>query len=181
MSTDNISATTSDHDVIYTLRTANQNQTQLNVMADQKANILIGTMGIMISVLFSKAFTATNISTQMLIPISIFMLMEISALMFAILVLMPKTVGQIKTSTIENIQNPLFFGLFTQFPEHEYVDYITDNMNNDITARRFLVHDIYQNGLVLKKKYKLLKLAYIFTVLGIVLPAIFFGIFLWIR
>jgi len=181
MSTTETSPKISDHDVIYTLRTANQNQTQLNVMADQKANILIGTMGIMISVLFSKAFTATNISTQMLIPISLFMLMEVSALMFAILVLMPKTVGKIKTTHIDKIQNPLFFGLFTQFPEKEYVDYITQNMDNDISARRFLIHDIYQNGLVLKKKYKLLKLAYIFTVLGVVLPAVFFGIFLWFK
>lgn len=177
----NTASPLSDHDVIYTLRTTNQNQTQLNVMADQKANILIGTMGIMMTVFFSKAYTTNDLDISILIPISLFLIMEMTALIFAILVLIPKTAGKVKSKHIKDIKNPLFFGLFTQFPENDYAEFILDNMTDDYSARKFLIHDIYQNGRVLKKKYQLLKLAYLFTLLGILFPAIFFGVFIWIK
>jgi len=78
-------------------------------------------------------------------------------------------VGRSKGMTIDNMPNPLFFGFFTKFKEDEFVSYISKLMISDDAARRLLEKDMYQMGVVLNKKYMLLKAAYIFAVMGLFL------------
>ena len=159
------------HDVIYDLRTAHQHKSQLLTFADQKANILVGILAVILTIIFTKSEFLTNERDLSIIPIAFFILFEVTALLLALLVIMPKTMGQLNTTRIENIPNPFFFGFFTNFEEDNYLEYLSDRLNDDKSARNFLAKDIYQIGLVLRKKYILLKYTYILAFAGVFLLA----------
>ncbi|MCF6318973.1 MAG: DUF5706 domain-containing protein [Proteobacteria bacterium] len=159
-----------DRDVIQTLRTAHQNQTQLNLMADQKANILIGTLVLMFTVVFTRLLTLSEYNKQTIIPLAVFIVLELIPIVLTTLVLIPRNIKGLKGVPIEEIPNPLFFGFFTSFSEQEYLDFIEKNLCDNQSAQQFLIKDIYQIGLVLKRKYYLLKLAYLSAMTGFVVP-----------
>ena len=169
------------HDVIYTLRTAHQHQSQLLVLADQKANILVGILAVLLTIIFTRANVLTQASGKFLIPIACFIMLEVLALVFALLVIMPKTIGRLHTNRIENIPNPFFFGFFTRFGEEEYLEYLTHRLDDDRSARYLLAKDLYQIGQVLRKKYVLLKYTYVLAVSGVSLLALFTVAFLLTR
>ena len=158
-------------DAIQTLRTAHQNQTQLNLMADQKANILIGTLVVVFTVVLTRLLTLEN--GILIYPILIFALMQLVPLVLATLVLIPKNIRQTKSKKIEDMPNPLFFGCFTKFSETEYEQFLLQRLSQSHDARALLIHDLYQIGCILKRKYTLLRLAYIFAVLGVVVPVFY--------
>ena len=161
-----------DRDVIQTLRTAHQNQTQLNLMADQKANILIGTLVLMFTVVFTRLLTLSEFNPQVILPLAVFVVLELVPIILTTLVLIPKNIGGLKGITIENMPNPLFFGFFTYFTEQQYTDFIATKLSDNQSAQNFLVKDIYQIGLVLKRKYNLLKLAYLSAMIGFIVPVV---------
>lgn len=167
-----------DDDIIYTLRTAHQNQIQLNVMADQKANILVGTIAIILTFLFTKLSFSDFESTNMLYAVAVFVLFEAIALFLGILVVRPRgNRGKIPPS-IENIPNPLFFGFFTAYKHEEYCDFMMQKLTNNKAARKMMISDLYQIGQVLSRKYTMLKYAYNFATAGVVLALMTFTMLL---
>lgn len=170
-----------DHDVIDALRAAHRHQSQLLILADQKANILVGILAVILTIIFTKADNLLEISDTYLIPLACFVAMEVTALVLALLVIMPKTIGRPHADSMENIPNPLFFGFFTAFSENEYLDYLSTRLNDNSSARRFLAKDLYQGGSVLRKKYVLLKYTYLLAVAGVALLAFSSVLFLFIR
>lgn len=161
-----------DRDVIQTLRTAHQNQTQLNLMADQKANILIGTLVLMFTVIFTRLLTLSEFDKQIILPLTVFIVLELIPIVLTTLVLVPKNIQGLKGVAIENMPNPLFFGFFTSYSEQEYADYMANTLCDNQSAQLFLVKDIYQIGLILKRKYRLLKQAYTSAMIGFVIPVL---------
>jgi len=166
------SAKKDDHDVIYTLRTAHQNQTQLIIMADKKAHILIGVISVILTILFTKIDLNTGLQDSLLLPFAAFVLLEITAVILALLVIIPNT-GRFKApADIENIPNALFFGFFTRYPQDDYVNFLMKHIDNNESSRRALVTDLYQIGKVLKKKYRLLRYSYLSATAGILIPLV---------
>ena len=161
-----------DRDVIQTLRTAHQNQTQLNLMADQKANILIGTLVLMFTVVFTRLLTLTEFSNKIIIPLAVFIVLELVPIVLTTLVLIPRNISGLKDIAIQDMPNPLFFGFFTRFSEQEYCDYLSEKLSDNECAQNFLVKDIYQIGVILKRKYFLLRLAYLFAMIGFIIPVV---------
>ncbi len=161
---------TTKHDVIQTLRTAHQNQTQLNLMADQKANILIGTLVLVFTVVMTRLLPLMEGNQQLMFPLLVFVLMQLIPLILTVLVLIPKNINGPKDQDISSIANPLFFGFFTRYSESTYTAYLNSILQDDESARTLLIKDIYQIGLILKRKYLLLRMAYISALLGVVLP-----------
>ena len=161
-----------DRDVIQTLRTAHQNQTQLNLMADQKANILIGTLVLMFTIVFTRLLTLTEFSNQVVLPLAVFIILELVPIILTTLVLIPRNISGLKNIAIEDMPNPLFFGFFTCFTEKQYCDYLAEVLCDNDCAQNFLVKDIYQIGAILKRKYFLLRLAYLFAMIGFIIPVI---------
>ncbi|TDR20597.1 Pycsar system effector family protein [Marinicella litoralis] len=164
------------HDVIQTLRTAHQNQTQLNLMADQKANILIGTLVLMFTVVLTRLLQFMEGNQQLLLPLLVLVLMQLIPLVLTVLVLIPKNINGPKHQDISNIANPLFFGFFTRYSEQTYTTYLNSILQDDESARALLIKDIYQIGLILRRKYILLRMAYVSALLGVMVPLL---IWLW--
>jgi hypothetical protein len=64
--------------------------------------------------------------------------------------------------------NLLFFGSFTQLDEDEFANRLLDSLGSDETIYRTMLHDLYQNGVILeRKKYRLLGYAYRVFLLGL--------------
>jgi hypothetical protein len=154
-------------DVIVALRTAQQHQVQLNVLADQKANINIG------FTLFFITLTQSQFSLADDSPDFVrfwFMLLVLSialSLLLALIVVLPR-VGKTRISKPQQMTNPFYFGMFSQLKQEEYVDYLSDRLQSNQTAREMLTVDIYHIGLVLNRKYRLLRFSYGFLALSVV-------------
>jgi hypothetical protein len=161
-----------DHDVIYALRTVHQTQTQLNVMADQKANMLVGTIVICLSFLFTRFSSLDLSNTYWIVTLAVIMLLELVGIFFGIMVIKPRAKYPNNILKLEEMPNPLFFGFYTQFKEQEYVDYMKKALSNNANSRELILRDIYQIGHVLKRKYTMLKHAYNFAGAGIMLGVI---------
>ena len=155
-----------DHDVIYALRTIHQNQTQLNTLADQKANILIGIITIIVSVLITRVDSIQVKNEYALATFYFFLLFQLMSVFTALFMLLPKNINRIKINRLSDASNPLFFGCFAQIAQKEFVNYLFNHLDNNQTARIVLLTDIYQMGIVLKKKFVLLRYAYLFAIVG---------------
>lgn len=158
-----------DSDVIQTLRTAHQSQTHLIQLADQKANILIGVTAVIFSILFTKSESLMNIHNWVVYPIIGFLFTEIIAIILAFFVILPKNIKRCRNRSIDEVSNPLFFGSFTKFSQDQFLDYLSNRLVDNDSAREMLAKDYYQRGIVLKRKYALLKYSYIFAIISFLL------------
>ena len=163
---------TADKDVIQALRTVHQNQTQLNLMADQKANILIGTLVLVFTVVLTQMLKSGDQSFGYILPIVILLVFEMIALVLTTLVLIPKNISGLINSDIAHMPNPFFFGFFTRYSEAEYLAFMSQHLATDARAHEMLVSDIYQIGVILKRKYTLLRWAYLFALAGVALSLV---------
>lgn len=152
--------------IICAIRTSHQTQSRLIVLADQKANALIGVLVVAFTILFSKIQQPPDLSLISQIAFIAFLLLALTGIIFALMVIFPKNIAGKKSETLEQIPNPLFFGVFTQFEQEEYVDYLTDQLATGASAMKLFMTDYYQVGMVLKQKYSQLRWAYMLTICG---------------
>ncbi len=152
------------------IQTGNQKQTALIALADQKANALIGIMTVVFTILFANIQHLSRLPAAGRIAFFGFLLMEVSGMIFALLVIFPKNISVKGNDKPEQMSNPLFFGMYTRFPEEEYVTYLINKLATG-AARQMLVTDYYQVGVILKQKYSQLRYAYLLSAGG-------FGLFL---
>ncbi|WP_297332884.1 Pycsar system effector family protein [Flavobacterium sp.] len=148
------------------------NHTRLSEIADSKANIMISVNAIIISValtaLIPKLDSPAN--AHLMIPTFILVFFGVVSIIFAILSTRPKVTGG--TFTRQDIDdrkiNLLFFGNFYKMPLDEY-DWAMNEMMKD---RKYLydsmIKDLYFLGVVLHRKYKLLRITYNIFMIGII-------------
>jgi hypothetical protein len=156
-------------DVIYVLRTTQQHHVMLGMIADQKANIILGAFLIFITVTQS-VLEKYNIYNAPIWTLSAFF--TVSAI-FALLVIAPRFRSINPKSA--RPANLLFFGSFSILSQDEYIQALKDNLQNNEQARSLIMKDIYQIGKVLDKKYTNLRFSYISLGLGIIISAIVFA------
>ncbi len=159
-------------DIIHTLRTAQQHQVTLSMIADQKANIIIGFALIFFSVIQSQIFSAEFVNDVYFFPISALALTVFISFFLAIMVVLPRFKRGHVYSQPSQMPNPLFFGFFASFTQAEYTDYMMDTVNNNEAARRLMVQDLYQIGVILQKKYELLRFSYLSLAIGALLSSV---------
>ncbi len=139
---------------VHLVRTSMQNQMTLSQMADQKANMVMGASFVVFTLAVGQARSGT-----MLLPITILACGAFVAAICAILCVLPKVTKAGEAGA--DADNLLFFGVFTHMSEQDFTDRLIAVMETDESTYRTMLRDIYQNGLVLKrKKYRLLGLAY---------------------
>lgn len=157
-------------DFIHLLRTTQQIQYQLSQMADQKANILMGTTFVIFTITMSQAKAGGGPALALLILGAAAFL---SALL-AVMAVLPSTKVPPKPDGPANL---LFFGSFSQLSEEEFVARLLKTVEDHHSVFEAFAHDIYQNGRVLaRKKYRLLGYAYRVLVLGLIGSFIAFGL-----
>lgn len=159
-------------------RTTGTNHIRLSSMADSKANIMISVNAIIISVLISVLLRKLEDYPNFILPAILFLATSVTTIVFAVLATRPNvTSGRFTEEDIKNKKaNLLFFGNFHQmsYPEYE------EGMETIIKTPEYLysnmIHDIYNLGVVLGRKYRLLRLAYNTFMFGIVASVIAFTV-----
>ncbi len=160
-------------DVIVALRTTHQHQVQLNVLADQKANINLGFTLFFITLTQSQFTLAQGEADFLRYGFVLLTLVIATSLLLALIVVLPRT-GRTRIRRVEDMTNPLYFGMFSQLPQQDYVTYLEQCIAGNAEARRMLSVDIYQIGLVLRRKYRLLRFSYGFLALSVIIAVVLY-------
>lgn len=155
------------NNVDHLLRTTQQHHIQLSIMADQKANILIGATLVIQTLIISMS--AKGILPLELIFLSFF---SFCSTWLAIMAVLP-SIKKIQVS--EKDRNILFFGHYAEMEINDYYKEMSNILREDKLVYRAMVKDIYHIGLYLRnRKYHYLRLSYITFLSGLLLSFLTF-------
>ncbi len=167
---------TPDRGIETMFRVSLKNHISLSSIADTKANILLSVNAIILSLALSSILPKLdNVQNHHLIyPTLILTLVSSVTMILAILATRPNiTEGKFTRKDIEAKKvNLLFFGNFHQVPLDEYRWAMGELMNDKEYLYDSMVKDLYFLGLVLHKKYKILRFTYLVFSIGLILSVI---------
>lgn len=156
------------------------NHTRLSGIADSKANILLSVNAIIISIALSSIIPKLDSpkNAHLVIPTFIMLISSVVTIIFAILSTRPKvTTGVFTREDIEAKKiNLLFFGNFYKMPLEEYDWAMNEMMKDRDYLYSTMIKDLYYLGLVLQRKYNLLRIAYNLFMAGLIITVIAFVI-----
>ena len=157
-------------------RISSSNHQRLSDMADNKAHIMITTTSIIISVLLSVLLRKLEDNPQLIIPTMILLAVCVVTMVCSILATRPNLPpGTFTQQDIENRKvNLLFFGNFYRMTFDDFDDGMKKMMNDREFLYGSLTRDVYSQGVVLGKKYRLLRTGYSVFMYGIVASVIAF-------
>lgn len=157
-------------------RVASKNHITLSSMADTKSNIMISINSIILSLIVSVLFRKLEEYPYMLLPTLMLVATCLAAIVFAILATLPNiSTGKFTRQDIERKNtNLLFFGNFYAMNLKDYEGGMREMMNDGDFLYSSLMKDIYFNGKVLARKYKMLRFSYGVFMFGFVSSIIAF-------
>lgn len=160
------------------LRLTSQNHLKLSDMADSKANILISVNAIIISVVLGVLARKLQEEAYLRIPTLIFLTSAVITIILSILATRPKvSEGKFTAEDIANKKtNLLFFGNFHKASYQDYSTAMKKMMVDTDYLYGSLVKDIYYLGVILGRKYWLIRLAYNVFMIGIIISVVAFVI-----
>jgi len=153
------------------LRNVQQALVAYTGQADLKANIVITTSSLVLTIV------ATRWSEASLRPgLTALAVGTLLALLTSITVVIPKfrlpRKGEVRHD-FEPHENPLFFGHFASIPRRRFIEIIADISTDDAVLYEAQVADIHDQGRYLvEKKYRHLRLAYVFLGLAFLAGAV---------
>lgn len=154
------------------------NHTRLSGIADSKANILLSVNAIIISIALSSIIPKldTPKNAHLVIPTFIMLISSVTTIIFAILSTRPKvTSGYFTREDVEAKKvNLMFFGNFFKMPLNEYEWAMNEMMKDRDYLYSNMIKDLYYLGLVLQRKYNLLRIAYNLFMVGLIVTVIAF-------
>lgn len=158
------------------LRLTSGNHLKLSEMADHKASILISVNSIIISVILGVLVRKLQEQPFLEIPTIIFLTVAVTVIVISILATRPSISGGKFTpkDITEKKTNLLFFGNFYKSSYEEYSTAMQSLMVDTDYLYDSLVKDIYYLGVVLGRKYKLIRLAYNIFMYGIIITVLAF-------
>ncbi len=157
-------------------RISSNNSQRLSDMADNKSHIIITVNSIIISVVVSLLLRKLDKNDYLMIPAMMLLVVSLVAIVLSILAARPNIPNG--TFTQEDLDkkkvNLLFFGNFY----HMNIERYTEGMRMVMDDRDFLydtlIRDVYSQGVVLGRKYKLLRASYNVFMYGLILSVIAF-------
>lgn len=157
-------------------RISSNNHQRLSDMADNKAHIMITTTSIIISVLLSVLLRKLEDNPQLIIPTLLLLTVCVVTMVFSILATRPALPrGTFSQQDIDTRKvNLLFFGNFYKMSFDDYDAGMREMMNDRDFLYGSLTRDVYSQGIVLGKKYGLLRKGYNVFMYGIVASVIAF-------
>lgn len=159
------------------------NHTKLSQIADSKANILLSVNAIIISIALSTLIPKIDAprNAHLVIPSFVMIMFSVACIILAIMSTRPKvSSGTFTRKEIEEKKvNLLFFGNFYKMPLEEYLWAMKEMMSDRQYLYDTMIKDLYYLGIVLNRKYKLLRLTYTVFTVGIIASVIAFVAAFW--
>lgn len=149
------------------------NHTQLSAIADSKANILLSVSTIIISIALTAIIPKLDSpkNSHLIIPTFILLIFSVIVIVITIMSTRPKV--STYNFSMEDVKNKkvnlLFFGNFHKMQLEDYSDAMNDLMKERDYLYDTLIKDLYFLGIVLDRKYKLLRTAYTVFMIGIII------------
>jgi len=154
---------------IHALRTVQLGTLTLSQMADQKASMLMGASFVVFSIAVGR-----TLATELAWPLAILAFFAFLSALCAAIAVMP-SVGPPPGAGAP--RNKLFFGHFSDRDEEEWTREVLAELHADETVFRLMLHDIYQNGQVLRRrKYRFLGYAYRIFITGLLVTLAAFAL-----
>ena len=157
-----------------------KNHIKLSDIADTKANILLSVNAIILSIALSNLIPKLDneSNTYLIAPTVIFLFFTLISMVLSVLATRPNvTIGKFtKEDVINKKVNLLFFGNFHQMSLSEFDWAMNEMLNDKQYIYSSLTKDLYFLGLVLNKKYKILRVTYTFFIIGILISVAAFAI-----
>jgi len=157
-------------------RIALKNHVTLSRIADEKANTLISVNAIILSIVLSALFPKLDSNPWLLYPGISLILVSIITIVLSTLSTIPKTThGEVSREDVTKRKgNLLFFGNFHKMSLPDYEWGVGELMRDGDYLYGTLTRDLYFLGLVLNKKYSLLRYAYFAFVIGLMVSIMLF-------
>ncbi len=167
---------TPDRGIETMFRVSLKNHISLSSIADTKANILLSVNAIILSLALSSILPKLdNIhNSHLILPTITLMIVCLVTMVLAIMATRPNvTEGKFTRKDIEEKKvNLLFFGNFHQVPLNEYRWAMGELMKDKEYLYDSMIKDLYFLGLVLHKKYKILRFTYLIFTIGLIITVI---------
>ncbi|MEC7265609.1 MAG: Pycsar system effector family protein [Bacteroidota bacterium] len=161
-------------------RVTQSNHLKLSDIADTKANILLSVNAIIISLVLANLLTKLDnpSNTYLIYPTLILILFSITSMILSVLATRPNiTSGKFTKEDVEQKKvNLLFFGNFHKMKLEEYEWAMSELTKDKDYVYSSLTKDLYFLGLVLNRKYKILRITYNIFMLGMIISVLAFGI-----
>lgn len=161
-------------------RTTLRNHIKLSDIADTKSNILLSVNAIIISLALSNLIPKLDNPSNdyLIIPTLIFIVFSIISMVLSISATRPNvTSGTFTEEDVANKKvNLLFFGNFHKMELKNYESAIAEMLKDKDYIYSSLTKDLYYLGVVLERKYRILRWTYTVFMIGIILSVISFGV-----
>ncbi len=143
-------------------RISSGNHQRLSDMADKKAHIMITVNSIILSAVISLVLRKLDTYGFLVIPTFILLIISLAAMTFSILATRPSVPhGTFEQADLDNKQvNLLFFGNFYKMHLDQFAAGMEMMMEDGPFLYASLIRDVYAQGVVLGKKYHLLRISY---------------------
>jgi hypothetical protein len=157
-------------------RTSYRTHIDMSALADTKANIMITINGLMVSILLASISPKIDANPWLLLPTTALLLGCIISMVYAVLAARPRlnSRGVTLDEVRGNAANILFFGNFVSLPQDDYVQGMTELIKDGDRLYVNMLKDIYNLGVVLERKFRLLRISYTVFMFGLVIGAALF-------
>jgi Family of unknown function (DUF5706) len=164
-------------------RTTITNHLKLSAMADQKAGLLVSVNAIIVSIVASSMVREITTNPLLIAPNCVLLAVCLLTITYALLATRPSIKPQADTPDLANIDQMdlLFFADYTALTLEQYQTALKDIMKKEEKLQDSLIKNIYVQGQVMSRKYKLLKTAYTIFMIGFPTAVLTFAIaLLWV-
>lgn len=157
-------------------RITSTNNQRLSDMADNKSNILITVNSIILSVVIALLLRKLDNNAHLVFPTTVLLLTSLTTMVIAILATRPTLPnGRYTDEDLRDQKvNLLFFGNFHKMDLDSYTNGMKLMMEERDYLYSTLIKDVYSQGVVLGRKFKLLRLAYNIFMYGLVISVLTF-------
>ncbi|MNL37930.1 hypothetical protein D3C87_1601070 [compost metagenome] len=157
-------------------RITSTNNQRLSDMADNKSNILITVNSIILSVVIALLLRKLDSNAHLIFPTAILLFTSLATMVIAILATRPSVPnGEYTDEDLKNKKvNLLFFGNFYKMNLESYSSGMKLIMEEREYLYNTLIKDVYSQGVVLGRKFKLLRLAYNIFMYGLIVSVFAF-------
>ena len=158
------------------LKVTSSTDQRLSDMADNKAQILITVNSIIISAIISLVLRKLKDNSFLIVPSYLLLTVSLITMILAILSTRPSIPrGKFSIKDLEDKKaNLLFFGNFYRMKLDDFAIGMKQVLNDKEYLYESLIKDIHTQGVVLGRKYRLLRAAYNVFMFGLIIAIIAF-------
>lgn len=148
--------------------------TRLQIV-DTKANILITANAIIISVVLGSLYSRLDEDPHLIFAVGGLVITNVLSISFAILATIPKSWVQKDAQLSLDSVDLMTFEDFSGMKFSDYNDSVMNIIEDGQTLYPSIIKDIYELGVKLARKYRLIRISYLIFLYGIIVSVFMFG------